>query len=57
MGYVIGTYGYGNSPSNTGKFTLTLRRTPGEPWLIFSDMDNLNTASKKTNARQRVGRE
>lgn len=40
VGYIIGTYGYGDTYSDTGKFTLTLRRTPGEPWLIFSDMDN-----------------
>ena len=42
VGYIIGEYGYGNTPGDTGKFTLTLRRSPGEPWQIFSDMDNLN---------------
>lgn len=41
-GYIIGAYGYGDGPGDTGKFTLTLRRTPGQPWLIFSDMDNAN---------------
>jgi ketosteroid isomerase-like protein len=46
-GYIIGAYGYGNAPGDTGKFTLTLRRTPGEPWLIFSDMDNLNAAPRQ----------
>lgn len=45
VGYIIGTYGYGNTYSDTGKFTLTLQRTPGEPWLIFSDMDNPNTST------------
>lgn len=40
--YIIGGYGYGDKPGDTGKFTLTLRRAPGEPWLIFSDMDNSN---------------
>lgn len=43
-GYIIGAYGYGSTSGDTGKFTLTLRRTPGEPWLIFSDMDNLNAS-------------
>jgi ketosteroid isomerase-like protein len=42
IGYIIGAYGYGDGPGDTGKFTLTLRREPGEPWLIFSDMDNGN---------------
>src|SRR3546814_3168046 len=42
MGYIIGAYSYDNNPNATGKWTLTLRRSTGEPWLIFSDMDNLN---------------
>lgn len=42
IGYIIGAYSYDNNPNATGKWTLTLRRAPGEPWLIFSDMDNLN---------------
>ncbi|MBN6150499.1 DUF4440 domain-containing protein [Xanthomonas sp. AmX2] len=49
-GYIIGAYGYGNTPGDAGKFTLTLRRTPGGPWLIFSDMDNLNAAPKQKSA-------
>ena len=40
VGYIIGAYGYGDAPGDMGKFTLTLRRAPGGPWLIFSDMDN-----------------
>lgn len=40
IGYIVGAYGYGDTPGDTGKFTLLLRRTPGGPWLIFSDMDN-----------------
>ena len=40
VGYIIGAYGYGDGPGDVGKFTLTLRRTRGGPWLIFSDMDN-----------------
>ncbi len=42
IGYIIGAYGYGAESGDTGKFTLTLRREPGQPWLIFSDMDNAN---------------
>ena len=42
IGYIIGAYGSGDTPGDTGKFTLTLQRAPGEPWLIFSDMGNLN---------------
>lgn len=40
VGYIIGAYGYGDAPGDVGKFTLTLRRERGGPWLIFSDMDN-----------------
>lgn len=40
VGYIIGAYGYGDSPGDQGKFTLTLRREPDGRWLIFSDMDN-----------------
>lgn len=47
IGYIIGAYGYGEGPGDTGKFTLTLRREPGEPWLIFSDMDNGNALPRR----------
>ena len=47
IGYIVGAYGYGAGPGDTGKFTLTLRRKAGEPWLIFSDMDNANAASQR----------
>lgn len=43
-GYIIGAYGYGDAPGDTGKFTLTLRRAAGGPWRIFSDMDNAGAA-------------
>ena len=39
-GYIIGAYTYGNNAGDTGKFTLTLKRVAGGPWMIFSDMDN-----------------
>ena len=42
IGYIVGAYGYGGAPGDAGKFTLTLRREAGKPWLIFSDMDNPN---------------
>lgn len=47
IGYIIGAYGYGAGPGDTGKFTLTLRREPGGPWLIFSDMDNGNAPPRQ----------
>ena len=40
VGYIIGAYGYGETSGDQGKFTLTLRRSRGGPWQIFSDMDN-----------------
>ncbi|MGO1068859.1 YybH family protein [Lysobacter sp. CA199] len=49
IGYIIGAYGYDNKPGDAGKFTLTLRRAPGEPWLIFSDMDNSNASPGRGN--------
>lgn len=49
-GYIIGTYRYGNAPTDTGKFTLTLHRAPGGSWLIFSDMDNLNSPPQRQRA-------
>ncbi|MEG3192763.1 nuclear transport factor 2 family protein [Lysobacter sp. D1-1-M9] len=45
-GYIIGAYRYGDAPRDIGKFTLTLHRLPGQPWLIFSDMDNLDRPPK-----------
>ncbi|WP_115526663.1 MULTISPECIES: YybH family protein [Xanthomonas] len=47
VAYIIGAYGYGDAPGDIGKFTLTLRRAPGKSWLIFSDMDNLNSSAKR----------
>ena len=42
VGYILGAYAYGNTPGDTGKFTLTLRRPRSGRWEIFSDMDNGN---------------
>lgn len=41
-GSIIGTYGFGQSTTETGKFTLTLRRTADGAWLIRSDMENMD---------------
>lgn len=50
IGYIIGAYSFGDKPGDVGKFTLTLRRAPGKPWLIFSDMDSTNAAPKRKSA-------
>jgi ketosteroid isomerase-like protein len=43
VGYIVGGYAYGEAGSaDIGKFTLTLRREPGGPWMIASDIDNMN---------------
>ena len=44
VGYIIGGYAVGTGEPDIGKFTLTLRRSPGGPWRIASDMDNGNPA-------------
>ncbi|TBR40561.1 MULTISPECIES: DUF4440 domain-containing protein [Dyella] len=50
VGFITGGYGFGDKPGDAGKFTLTLRRTSGGRWLIFSDMDNLNASPRVLNA-------
>ena len=42
VGYIVGAYAYGANAAtrDNGKFTLTLRRRPGGPWLIASDLDS-----------------
>ena len=42
VGYIVGAYAYGATADtrDNGKFTLTLRRTRGGPWLIASDLDS-----------------
>ena len=42
VGYILGGYGARPGEAEDGKFTLTLRRSPGGRWLIVSDMDNSN---------------
>jgi ketosteroid isomerase-like protein len=50
VGYIIGAYGFGDAAGDQGKFTLTLRRRPGGPWLIFSDMDNPSRPARRAGA-------
>jgi uncharacterized protein (TIGR02246 family) len=47
VGYIIGAYGYGDTPGDIGKFTLTLRRPRDGRWQIFSDMDNGNQSRRE----------
>lgn len=47
VGYIVGGYRYGDATEDAGKFVLALRRTPGGPWLIASDMDNFNTMPRR----------
>lgn len=46
-GFIIGGYRYGDGAGDIGKFTLTLRRARGGPWLIVSDMDNGNAPARR----------
>jgi len=42
VGYIVGAYAYAQTAgeSDAGKFVLTLRRAPGAPWFIASDLDS-----------------
>lgn len=42
VGYIIGGYGPERDKPDSGKFTLTLRKSGDGRWLIVSDMDNSN---------------
>lgn len=50
IGYIVGGYRYGDAAHDMGKFTLTLQRTPGNPWLISSDMDSMNASPEPQRA-------
>jgi uncharacterized protein (TIGR02246 family) len=43
VGYIIGGFSRESGQPDSGKFTLTLRKTGTGQWLIVSDMDNSNT--------------
>ena len=47
VGYIVGAYGYGSDTADMGKFTLTLRRSRGGRWLVFSDMDNTSLRQRR----------
>ena len=44
VGYIIGGYSRKKGDPDSGKFTLTLRKSGDTRWLIVSDMDNSNKA-------------
>jgi ketosteroid isomerase-like protein len=48
-GYILGAYGYGEGSTipDQGKYTVTLRRSRGGPWQLFSDMDNGNQSPRQ----------
>ena len=48
VGYIVGAYSYGDTPGDIGKYTLTLRRSRGAKWEIYSDMDNGNAPRRPT---------
>jgi ketosteroid isomerase-like protein len=50
IGYIVGGYRYGDALQDMGKFTITLQRAPGKPWLISSDMDSMNASPKPRRA-------
>ena len=50
IGYIIGGYRYGDAAHDMGKFTVTLQRARGRPWLISSDMDNMNASPRPRRA-------
>lgn len=50
IGYIVGGYRYGDATQDMGKFTITLQRTRGKPWLISSDMDSMNASPKPRRA-------
>ena len=43
VGYIIGGYSRSKGEPDVGKFTLTLRKSSSDRWLIMSDMDNGNS--------------
>ena len=49
-GYILGAYGYGEGENvlDMGKYTVTLRRSRGGPWQLFSDMDNGNQPRRQS---------
>ncbi|WP_420126640.1 YybH family protein [Longimicrobium sp.] len=53
VGYIIGTYGYGEGDAEMGKFVLALRRAPGGPWMIAADIDNASQMPRRPPAAER----
>jgi hypothetical protein len=49
VGYIVGGFSRREDQPDIGKFTLTLKRTAGGRWLVFSDMDNGNQPPRPWN--------
>lgn len=47
IGYIIGTYGYGEGDADMGKFVLALRRGADGRWLIAADIDNASQMPRR----------
>lgn len=47
VGYVVGAFAERADQPDAGKFVLALRRTPGGPWRIAADIDNLNQMPRR----------
>ena len=47
VGWIIGAYGYGEGDADIGKFVLALRRSPGGPWQIAADIDNMSSMPRR----------
>jgi len=43
VGFLVGTYGYGDGKPANGKFVLALRRDGDGPWKIAADIENGNS--------------
>ena len=50
VGYVVGAFAERAGQPDAGKFVLALRRTPGGPWRIAADIDNLNQMPRRAPA-------
>ncbi|HEU0079258.1 MAG TPA: DUF4440 domain-containing protein [Longimicrobiaceae bacterium] len=50
VGYIIGAFAEQAGQPDAGKFVLALRRTPGAPWRIAADIDNLNQMPRRAPA-------
>jgi hypothetical protein len=47
VGWIIGAFGFGEGDADMGKFVLALRRSPGGPWEIAADIDNMSSMPRR----------